>query len=215
MSPFTTSLEEGVYRICSALDSNLWLTMDPPNPATGKSAVSVRPDNPSARNQQWKIVFYPKSNSYSFFSLGQSLYLAADVRTWVPQGRPKPFAFRLRPGGDQEQSILYFPTRFFVSYDGSQVFYHVHGNSGSAGSRWKFRRVSRSVRIPKAPPLVEVPPVSEGTYRIVNAHSRTYLTMLDTPESGQKYPYAVGRTYRSDLTAQQPFSIVNPNHSLA
>ncbi|KAF8325866.1 uncharacterized protein EI90DRAFT_2028944 [Cantharellus anzutake] len=186
MPPFTTSLEEGIYRICSALDSNLWLTMDPPNPTTGKSAVKVRPDNPlSARNQQWKIVPYPQSNSYSFFNLGQSLYLAADVWSWVCRGRPKPLPFRLRPGG----------------CDGSNATYSSSGSA--AGSRWKFKRILRSLRVPMAPPLVEAPPVPEGIYRIVNAHSRTCLTMLDTPQSGQKYPYAVGWTYESDLTAQR------------
>ncbi|KAF8325856.1 uncharacterized protein EI90DRAFT_3071960 [Cantharellus anzutake] len=202
MSPFTTSLEGGVYRICSALGPNLWLTMDPPNPATGKSVVSVRPDNPSARNQQWKFSLYRESNSYSFFSLGQSLYLAVDANSWIPQGRPKPFAFRLRPGGDQEHfHILNFPTNYFVACDGSKATYSYNGSE--VGTKWKFKRVLRSARIPKALPLAEVPPVSEGTYRIVNAHSRTYLTMLDTPQSGQKYPSVVGCTYGSDLATQR------------
>ncbi|KAF8309851.1 uncharacterized protein EI90DRAFT_1372059 [Cantharellus anzutake] len=202
MSPFTTSLEEGVYRICNGSGPNLWLTMDPPDPGYqgSPSFVGVRPDNPSARNQQWKIIFYPESNSYSLFNLGQSLYVSVGWSR-VLEGRPKPLAFRLRPGGDQEH-ILYFPTRSFASYiGGSRVIISDEGSEAKA--RWKFNRVSRSVRIPKAPPLVEVPAIPEGTYRIANAHSRTYLTMLDTPQSGQKYPYVVGRTYRSDLTAQR------------
>jgi hypothetical protein len=201
---FTTSVGEGVYRLYNTYSTNPVLTMDPPADSTGIAVVTAQNEYPTSANanQQWQVKPIPGSKSYTLFNLGQGLYLSPNGEGL--RGRRKPVAFRLRQrDGQNNYGIMWFPTRYQVAWAGSGVEARWYQFTSPVYGSWNFRRANGPAKIPQPRPLVGVPSVIPGTYRIVNAHTRTYLTQQSTAAGSEKYPYVVGSKFMSESPTQE------------